>query len=170
MTMWILISLGIFLTLILNYVLWFRQWLKTRPWPWSQRYFDFIEPLEILFYKKSETILLARALQGIGVLSAFLTWYGALDFSQMAALIPERWQPWVLASPFIATTVLGIVNEINRRYTTEPLAVTELPTQGKSPEVEAAVANLEVAKTTVTAAVKVDAEIKAEAAKANGTK
>lgn len=151
--LWFLLVFGVFLLVIMNYTLWFREWLKTRPWPWSQRYFEWIEPIERVLYKKSETILLARSLQALGTISAFLTVLSGMDFYQLIAFIPERWQPWVLASPFIATTILGIVQEIQRRYTATPLDVIALPTLGNTPEVNIAVANLETAKAEVATAI-----------------
>lgn len=47
-----------FVVLIIIYAMWGRAWLKRQPW--SQGFFDWIEPIELVLFKKSETILFAR--------------------------------------------------------------------------------------------------------------
>lgn len=147
--MWFLIVSGIVVLLLMNYVLWLREWLKTRPWPWSQRYFEWIEPIEIALYKKSETILWARAQVLFGAVLQALEMLQLFNTPELLSFLPEQWARWV-SLLFIAS---GVIQEILRRYTTKPLEVVELPTLGNTPAVVAAVENLEVAKADVMAAV-----------------
>lgn len=147
--MWFLIVFGILTLFLLNYVLWAREWLHDRPWPWSQRYFEWIEPLEIFFYRKSETLLWGRWLMLGGTLMPVLESVQLLNIPELIALLPENWVKW---APLVFT-VCGVVVEIQRRYTTKPLEVVELPTLGNTPEVNIAVANLETAKAEVATAI-----------------
>lgn len=150
--MWFIIAFGVLTLFLLNYVLWFREWLKTRPWPWSQRYFEIIEPLEIFFYGKSETLLWGRWLMLGGTLVPALEAVQLLNIPELIALLPEN---WVKYAPLVFT-LIGVIVEIQRRYTTKPLEVVALPTHGNTPEVVAAVENLEVAKVEAIAAVKIE--------------
>lgn len=150
--MWFLITFGIFTLILLNYVLWFREWLHDRPWPWSQRYFEWIEPLEIFFYRKSETLLLGRWLMLGGTLIPVLESVQLLNIPELIELLPVNWVKW---APLVFT-LIGIVVEIMRRNTSKPLEVVELPTVGNTPEVNIAVANLEIAKIEAVAAVKTE--------------
>src|SRR5688572_31914363 len=89
------------LTLVVAlYVIWGRKWLKAKTWPWSKRFFELTEPIEIALWQKSETILWSRFLQLMGAVAAALTWFGALDVTPFVALVPEKYQPWLLAAPF----------------------------------------------------------------------
>lgn len=147
--MWFLIIAGIIVLLLLNYVLWFREWLKSRPWPWSQRYFEWIEPIEIALYKKSETILWARAQVLFGAVLQTLEMLQLFNTPELLQFLPEQWAWWVS----LLFIVNGVVQEILRRYTATPLSVVAVPTQGNPPAVDAAIANLEVAKAEAVAAV-----------------
>lgn len=122
-----LIILFVITALVALYVVWGRKWLKAKTWPWSKRFFEFTEPIEIALWQKSETILWSRFLQLLGAIAAFLTWFGALDVTPFVALVPERYQPWLMAAPFIAVTLAGIISELLRRSTSRPLEIVAVP-------------------------------------------
>lgn len=147
--MYFLISFGVIILLLLNYCLWFREWLKSRPWPWSQRYFLWIEPIEIALWKKSETILWARTQMLFGVLLQGMELLQLLNTPELLAFLPEQWSRWVS----LLFIVNGLVQEVLRRYTATPLPIVEMPTVGNTPAVNAAIANLEIAKAKAVAAV-----------------
>lgn len=147
--MTVLIILGVVIALILNYCLWFREWLHNRPWPWSQRYFDYIEPIEIFCYRKSETILWSRFLIFIGVLPTILDQFQLFNVQGLIEFLPDDWEKWASLS----FTLCGIASELLRRGSTKPLELVELPETSMSPKVAVAVAKAETAKVNAVVAV-----------------
>lgn len=145
----VLIILGVVIVLILNYVTWFREWLKNRPWPWSQRYFEWIEPIEIALYRKSETILWSRFLIFMGLLPTVLDQFQLLNVPGLIEFLPDDWEKWASLS----FTVCGIVSELLRRGSTKPLEIVELLETGMSPKVAVAVAKAETAKVNAVVAI-----------------
>lgn len=142
----IVLTILVALTFIVAfYAVWGRKWLKAKTWPWSKRLFEITEPVEIALWSKSETILWARWLQFMGVLSGFLTWLGALEVTPFIALVPEKYQPWLAALPYMAVTLAGIIGELQRRDTSKPLPMVAVPDNAK-PEVLEAVAKADIAK------------------------
>src|SRR6188768_2431154 len=114
--------------LILLYALWGREWLKTKSW--AQGFFEFIEPIEIFIYKKSETILVARSLQGLGAILTVLTWIGSIDITPIMPLVPEKYQPYVHAGMSFLPLVLnglGAIVERLRNQTTKPIELVAVP-------------------------------------------
>ena len=89
-----LIVLAVITGLLLWYALQGRDWLKTKSW--AQPFFDWIEPIEIVLYKKSETILFGRLLQLLGVALTGLIWVGSIDITPIIPLVPEKYQPYLL--------------------------------------------------------------------------
>lgn len=145
--------------IIAVWVLWGRCWLKERPWAWSQAFFRWIEPVEILLYKKSETILWARWRQFAGYLVAILLFVGGLDASLITMAFPEHWQKFAPLVP-LAISLSGHMAEFLRDRTTKPIEIVALPEHGTVPlPVVEAVVKAEVAKEEAVAAVK---EAKAE--------
>lgn len=144
---WLIV--GLCVAFLLWYVLVGRAWLKARPWAWSQAFFAFIEPIEIKLWRKSETLLWARFLMLAGLLPPLLEQLDALKplLEQIAPFLPANWQAYIS----IGLTALGIVSELQRRYTTKPLELVALPDAVAvgMPEVVAA----EEAKTEAVAAV-----------------
>lgn len=143
----ILIFVGLFVALLLFYVLWGRAWLKTKPW--MRGFFDFIEPIEIFLWRKSETLLWARFLMVAGMIPPMLEQFSALKplFDGIAPYLPANWQSYIS----LTFTILGMVGEVQRRYTTKPLEIVELPSAVPAP-VAAALAKADDAKVEAVAA------------------
>jgi hypothetical protein len=120
------------------YVVWVRPWLRQQPW--AAGYFRLIEPVEILFWNKSESILWARFLQIAGVLTTVLQFLGTIDVTPFISFIPEGYRPAL----FLLITLSGFINEWLRKDTTKPLEIVALP-ENVPPEVEQAIARAEVA-------------------------
>jgi hypothetical protein len=151
-----LLIIGFWLIVIVAlYVVWGRKWLKAKTWPWSKRFFEITEPIEILLWSKSETILWSRFFQVMGALAAVLTWFGALDVSPYVAIAPERFRPWLMAAPFAAVTLAGVISELLRRQTSKPLELVAV-SDNAAPAVLAEVARAEVAKDEAVATVAAD--------------
>lgn len=151
----ILTSLFILTALMLIWVVWGRAWLKSQSWGWSIRLFAAIEPIEIALWSKSETILWARFVQALTVLSGVLTWLGALDVTPLLLVLPEKYHAWVSVVPFAAVALLGLVTEILRRQTTKPLDIVAVPDDAPI-ELVAAIAEAEVAKDNAVAEIKAE--------------
>jgi hypothetical protein len=142
--------------LLLWYALWGREWLKAKPW--AQKFFEVIEPVEIFIYKKSETILVARSLQGLGAILTVLTWIGSIDITPIMPLVPEKYQPYVHAAmsflPMVLN-VLGAIVERLRNQTTKPLELVAVPDKvvAETPRLAEAVAMADATKVEAVAAV-----------------
>lgn len=148
----VLVVLLVLVVLVALYAIWGRKWLKAKTWPWSKRFFEIVEPIEIKLWGKSETILWSRFLQLLGALCAVLTWFGSLDVSPYVALVPERFRPWLMAAPFAAVTLAGVMSEILRRGTTKPLELVAV-SDNAPPVVAAAAARADEAKQDAVATV-----------------
>jgi hypothetical protein len=143
--------------LVLVYVIAGRPWLKRQPW--TGKFFDWIEPIEIKFWSKSETILWARWRQFLGLLGTVLAFIGTIDLTPFYAITPEKYQ-WMLPFAPLAITLSASLSEYLRRYTTKPLELVAVPDEGASPRVEKAMAAAEVAKDKAVTVVEVDAMVK----------
>jgi len=117
------------LSLLLTwYALWGRAWLKTKPW--AQPFFDWIEPVELALYKKSETILFARMKMVTGLLLAALTNIGTIDLTPIMPFVPEKYQGWLHVAFNLTPLMLSIVgwmDEKLRNRTTLPIEVVAVP-------------------------------------------
>lgn len=138
------------------WVVWLRPWLRTRPW--AQRFFAWIEPMEIIFWQKSETILWARFMQLLGAVSSALIFIGTLDLTPLYAVLPVRYQ-WIIPLAPLAISVVGRVEEVLRRDTTKPLIEVAASTATLE-KVADKVEQAQVAKAEVVAAI-VNEEVKA---------
>lgn len=113
--------LAILAALILFYILQGRAWLKTKSW--AAPFFAWIEPIELALWRKSETILFSRLLVLGGLIPPLLDLAPMLNVPEIASKLPPSWQgSWTLVF-----TVIGIINEVNRRFTTKPLAEVARP-------------------------------------------
>jgi hypothetical protein len=144
-----LVALAVITGLILWYALQGRDWLKTKLW--AQGFFEFIEPIEIFVYKKSETILVARSLQGLGAILTVLTWIGSIDITPIMPLVPEKYQPYVHAAMSFLPLVLnalGAIVERLRNQTTKPLELVAVPDKvvAETPKIAEAVAMADATK------------------------
>lgn len=144
----VLIILAVILAviLVLFYVLGGRAWLKKQPW--AQGFFAWIEPYEIMLFKKSETILKARTQMAIGVLLTVLTQLGTIDLSPLMPFVPDKYEG-LLRVTFnllpLVLTALGWMDEKLRNTTTKPIETVALPDKDVTPAVAAAVANVKAA-------------------------
>lgn len=135
---------AVLVLVVLAYVLGGRKWLKSKPW--AQNFFAKIEPIEIMLWKKSETILWARMQQVGGACMLFLHLIGVADLTPFVGFLPPKYQPWLSAAPAMAISLNGLICEIQRRDTTKPLALVALPDNNVPLKVQEAVAAAEVTK------------------------
>lgn len=132
----LLITIAVISILVALFVVVVRPWLRDKPW--AQGFMRAIEPFEIFGYGKSESLLWGRFLTGLGALLTALIQIGSIDLSPIKPLLPDGWQ-WIPDVAPLAVSVLGIIQELNRRDTTKPLAVVAMPIDAP-PEVKAVVA------------------------------
>lgn len=157
----ILIILAIITALLLWYALWGRDWLKKQPK--AQPFFEWIEPIEIVLFKKSETILFARLLQAMGGTLSALTWIGSIDVTPLLPLFPEQHAELVRGFfsmlPLILN-ILGAIVEWLRNRTTKPVELVAVSDKvvAESPRLQEAVAMAETTKTEAVAVAAVAAE------------
>jgi hypothetical protein len=133
-----------------------RDWLKSKPWPWVQRFFAWIEPIEIKLFKKSQTILFARLKIVSGLILTGLTQAGTINLSPFMPLVPDEYQFYVnvaVNSLPIALSVMGWIDELLRNKTTAPLELVAIAEKDKTPEVEEAIAMADQTKTEAVEAV-----------------
>ncbi len=152
----LLVPIIILTLLVVAYVAGGRDWLKRRAW--MARFFAWIEPIEIKLWRKSETILWARFLQGLGLLLTFLSSLGEFDLSPLFPFLPDSWH-WLPPTLPLMVSLAGALNEQMRKATSTPLELVEVPDE-KPPAVAAAIAAADVSKAIAVEAVKVDAEEK----------
>lgn len=139
------------------YALWGRSWLKSKTW--TQGFFAWVEPIEIVLYRKSETILFARLKIVSGLLLAFLTSIGDINLAPIIPLVPAKYQPWVNGAfnllP-LAISFVGWIDEQMRKKVTLPIEVVAVPKKviEENPKVAAAVDAAVVAKSEAIAVVK----------------
>jgi hypothetical protein len=148
-------SIAIVAALLALYAVKGRAWLKAKPW--AKPFFDWIEPIEILLWKKSETILFARLKMVSGILLTLLTQLGTIDLTPLMPIVPEKYQAVVQVAvqmlPF-TLTIVGWMDERLRNCTTKPLELVEVPeAKPVPPEVAAAVAQAEAVKEVAVAVV-----------------
>jgi len=123
-----LLILSLITALLLWYALQGRDWLKKKSW--AAPFFAWVEPIEIVLFKKSQTILFARLKMVTGMLLTYLTMMGTVDLTPWMPFVPEKWQPYVNAAvnslPMLLTLV-GWADERLRKTTTKPLEVVAVP-------------------------------------------
>jgi hypothetical protein len=152
----ILLALVAFVVL---YVMWLRKWLKTQRW--ADGFFAAIEPFEIALYKKSETLLVSRALWVGGLLvssyDAIAIFATQLDWTPLTARVlsdvPEDLRGLVVS---VAIGAIGLLIGWMRKRTTKPIEIVELSDANMTPQVAAAVAGAEAAKVEAVAVVNAD--------------
>jgi len=144
----------IILTVITGLVLWYalqgRDWLKSKSW--AQGFFAWVEPIEILLFKKSETILFARLKVVVGAVLTLLTQIGSIDLTPLMPFVPEKYQPYVnFAINLIplAISAMGLLDEKLRNTVSKPIELVALPDKvvAENPKVAEAVAMAEATKT-----------------------
>lgn len=151
----ILLPLALITAIVLIYAVWGRDWLKRQEW--AQGFFSWVEPIELALYKKSETILAARTLSSLGVITTFLTQFKEIDLSPIIPFVPEKYQPFVnvaVNSVPMLLTLLGWMMEKLRNKVTKPLELVAVPEAKITPEVAVAIAAADEAKEQAVAVVK----------------
>lgn len=151
----VLLPLALVVAVLLLYALWGRDWLKRQPW--AAGFFALVEPVELLLFKKSETILFARSLTVLGGILTFLTQLGQIDITPLMPFVPEKYHGlvqfgWNLLP--LTITGLGMIVERLRNQTTKPLELVAVPEAATPPEVKEAIEIAEIAKVQAVEAVK----------------
>jgi hypothetical protein len=121
----IFVSLALWVTLIRPVI---------RKMPFFTPFFDAVEPIERVLWLKSETILFARGLQLLGGTLSFLAYLGTLDLTPLIAMLPDK-HKWIAPLLPLFFNVIGTVQELLRRDTTQPLVVTAMPKDAPIDEV-----------------------------------
>lgn len=158
-----------FLTVLVVYFVWGGREAAKKRFP---DFFAKIEPIEIILWEKSETILFARLKIIAGVLLTLLTQLGTIDLTPLMPLVPEKYQGIAQvafnALPMILTA-LGVIDERLRRDTGTPLEIVALPDAvvAASPGIQQVVDNAAQVKAEAVAMMPevkaIEAEIKAAA-------
>jgi hypothetical protein len=149
-----LIVILILTVLMAIYVLWVRPWLRTEPW--AQGFFAAIEPIEIALFSKSETILWARWIQLMSLLTVVLGMLGQIDPTPFVQLFPPQYQPFLPMIPGLALTINSFIEVQLRKDVTKSLDRVALP-QVVSAQVAEVVAQADSASATASAVIKADA-------------
>jgi len=149
------VLLLIFTVILTVYAVWGRDWLKSRAW--AKPFFDWIEPIEITLFQKSETILFARLKVLTGLMLAVLTNMGTINLSALMPIVPDKYKAWVDTAVNLSPLLLSLVgwmDEQLRKKTTLPIELVAV-SDAKAPEqVKAAIAQVDAAKEQAVAAVK----------------
>lgn len=137
--------------ILLFYALVLRPWLKKQTW--AQRFFAWIEPVELALFKKSETVLAGRLLWlGSGVVTvydAIGVFFTNLDLTPIqtrifdALHVPPDLRGLTL-SAFVAA--IGLMMVSLRKKTTKPLELVAVADKDVTPAAAQAIAQAEVAK------------------------
>lgn len=150
------------LAVLAFYALWGRTIAKRNAWrwPWLERWFKFVEPYEIILFKKSETILWARLKMLTGMLLTALTQLGSIDITPLMPFVPDKYEgivrfAWNMLP--LVITVVGWMDEKQRNETTKPIALVAVPEADMTPKVEAAIAKADAAKEAAVAVVEAGA-------------
>lgn len=153
-----LFLISVVLVVLFFYAAFGREILKKQVWAQAFFHQPIVEWIEIHFWQKSETILLARLKMASGALLTFLTMVGGLDITPLMPLVPDAWEPtvkvlWNMLP--MSLTVLGWIDEQLRKNVTKPLEQVALP-EVKSPELAAAVENAKAAQEEVKVAIAIE--------------
>jgi hypothetical protein len=143
--------LGTIAILIALYAIWGRPWLKKQPW--AQKFFAWVDPLELALFKKSETILMGRLLWVGGLIvtayDGLAVFVHSLDLTPLTTRIFD----WLQIPPDMrnlsVTAFIGImgllINRL-RKTTTKPLELVAVPAAAVTPAVAQSMAAAEEAK------------------------
>lgn len=147
-----ILGLLVFFSIVAIYGVVLRPWLRKKPW--MQWFFAnaVVEWIEIHLWRKSETILVARGLQLVGIVASVAGYLGGIDWSIFALVVPEKWQPFLPLLPTVFNA-LGAMMEALRRDTKRPLDLVDVP-QEVSQKVATKLENADAAMIEAVAAVK----------------
>lgn len=121
-----IIAILLITLIVMVWVAWGRAWLhsKREVWPWANKFFQAIEPVEIKLWGKSETLMWARFKMLIGIVMTTLVQLQQIDLGPIKPFLPEKYKAWLeVAVDFtpLTLTVLGYIDEQLRKGTTQPL-------------------------------------------------
>jgi len=151
----------ILLTAGLAYFVWGGREIARARFP---KFFAWIEPLEIVGWKKSVTVLWARFKVVLGAILTLLTQMGQIDITPLLPVMSEKWQGIVQFAfnciPLVIS-MSGIVEEKARRDTGTPLDIVALPEAAiaESPLLQKIVKDAEKVKTVSAPVAKLEAQI-----------
>lgn len=153
--LWLIVVL--FVALAVWYALAGRRWLRSTAL--GARFLAWIEPAEILLFKKSETLLIGRLTWlGAGIVSAYdllAVFASSLDLMPITArllyFIPEDLRGVVVSAGIAG---LGLIISWMRKRTAKPLELIAAPTTPETEVVEAAVDEANAAAVAVVEAAK----------------
>lgn len=152
--MTILFVILVLAALVAFYVVWGRPWLRSTAL--GARILNWIEPIELALWQKSETILFARFLQIVGFVTTLMGYVGTIDWTLITPLVPDKYQKLMPLIPLALNLIGGVVEKL-RRDTTKPLEIVATPEA-----VKAATPEIVAAETMTEAAVVAVKEAKAE--------
>lgn len=158
-------GLAVFVSILMVWSLWGRDWLKARNSAATNAFFAWYEPIEVALFENSKTIFIARLKVLTGLLLTLGTQIGQIDIAPIMPFVPEAWQGSILIAwnmlP-LSLSILGGLDEYLRRSTTQPTETVALTEEQKQqPEMAAALEKLDVAKAV---AVAVSETVRKEAA------
>jgi hypothetical protein len=148
--------LAVITVLLLWYALHGREWLKTKSW--AQGFFAWIEPIEIVLFKKSETILFARLKVVWGIVLTVLMQLSSANLTPLLPFVPEKHRGIAEAainSLPLLLSLLGAADEKQRNGTTKPIELVAVPDKvvAQSSKLSEAVAMADATKVEAVAAV-----------------
>jgi hypothetical protein len=122
-----------FIALIIWYALKGRAWLKTTAR--GARFLAWIEPYEIVLFKKSETILWARIKVLAGLTLMVLAQLGTIDLSPLIPFVPDQYEGLIKFAFNLLPLIValdGSIGEKLRNGTTKPIELIAAPTTPKT--------------------------------------
>lgn len=146
MTTYIVLALLALTILAAAWVLAVRPWMRRQTEGWAKSVMDRLEPVEIVLYKKSESIAWARFKYAMGAAVTLLTSVGAIDVTPYVAYFPEEYRLFVYLTPLLAGVLAGWMQTLLREDTKKPLEIVALPS-AVPPAVEEARTIAEAANT-----------------------
>lgn len=149
-----LLVLSVITAILLWYALQGRAWLKGKSW--AQGFFAWIEPIEILLFKKSETILFARLKIIVGAVLTLLTQIGSIDLTPIMPFVPDKYQPYVnfgINLVPLLISFMGYMDEKLRKATTLPIELVAVAKKDITPAVADALVAADAAKVDAVVAV-----------------
>lgn len=157
----VLLALALIVAFLLVYALWVRDWLKNQTF--AQPFFAWVEPIEIVLFRKSPTILFARLKVVTGLMLTYMTSIGDIDLTPVTPFVPEKYQ-WLVNGAIsllpLLISVVGWLDEYMRKKTTLPIEIVAVPEKIKADNPEVA-AVIDAAETAKVEAVQVVADTKA---------
>lgn len=151
---WLWLIVANLVALLVVYAVWGRSWLKRQPW--AQGFFAWVEPIELVLFRKSETILFARLKMLTGLILAGLTMVGTIDLTPLLPFVPEqhKWIATLLPTLLpLVISMMGGIDEWLRNKTTKPIELVAVSEAKMSTQTAQVVEMAEAAKAQAIASV-----------------